>query len=176
MIKLTVKPSQGPEEVFTVNKPTVLIGRGSDCDIILVHEGVSRHHMQIEARRDGVCFLTDLGSTNGVVLDNKRLKPNTPTPYAPFHSLSIGSLPHVTIETGSSPEKTLSAFRNLVKGSNEVTVELDMPSENPYHVHKHRPRSYRPAPPAPARQGGSWIRVLLMAAAFAFMTYYLLYK
>ncbi|MGD1995313.1 MAG: FHA domain-containing protein [Anaerolineae bacterium] len=43
----------------------VLIGRGSDCDVILPERQVSRHHARIERTRDGTYLLYDLGSKNG---------------------------------------------------------------------------------------------------------------
>lgn len=128
MIKLTVRPSDGPEKVFIVQKQLAIVGRGSGCDIVLIEEGISREHLKIEASRTGVCYITDLGSTNGVMLDNKRIKPNTPIPFAPFHNLSIGSIPSISVETGISAEKTLAAYRNILrKDDKTVEVELDIP-------------------------------------------------
>lgn len=130
MIKLTVRPTEGPEQVFTVQKQSATVGRGSNCDIVIVAEGVSRQHMKIDASRTGVCYITDLGSTNGVMVDNKRIKPNVPTPYAPFHSLSIGSIPALMIETGVPAEKTLAAYRNVLRtGDKTGEIQLEVPAE-----------------------------------------------
>ena len=131
MIKLSVRPVDGPVQVFIVQKQIAIVGRGSHCDIILSEAGISREHMKIEASRTGVCYITDLGSTNGVLLDNKRIKPNTPIPFAPFHSLSIGSIPSLSIETGVSAEKTLAAYRNILRKEDKTLeiqeIKLDVP-------------------------------------------------
>jgi hypothetical protein len=52
------------------------IGRGSDCDIVLDDDGVSRHHAQITPA-DGGYLLTDLGATNGIWVNHVRLAPGT---------------------------------------------------------------------------------------------------
>lgn len=130
MIKLSVRASDGSEQVYSVQKQAAIVGRGSNCDIIIVAEGVSRQHLKVEASRTGVCYVTDLGSTNGTILDGKRLRPNTPTPYAPFHTLSIGSIPAISIETGVSAEKTLSAYRSVLRNDDKtVEIHLDVPQE-----------------------------------------------
>jgi len=130
MIKLVVRPSEGPEEIFSVQKQSVIVGRGSNCDIVLIAEGVSRQHLKIEASRTGVCYLTDLGSTNGTIVDGKRIKPNTPVPYAPFHVVSIGSIPSIAIDTGASAEKTLSAYRSVLRNEDKTAeIQLDIPAE-----------------------------------------------
>ena len=130
MIKLIVRSSEGSEQTYEVQKQSALIGRGSNCDIVLLAEGVSRQHIKVESSRTGVCYITDLGSTNGTILDGKRIKPNTPTPYAPFHVLSIGSIPSITIETGVSAEKTLSAYRSVLRNDDKTSeIRLDIPVE-----------------------------------------------
>ncbi len=48
------------------------IGRGSDCDIVLTHISVSKYHAKI-TRENNAFYITDNGSTNGVVINNKAL-------------------------------------------------------------------------------------------------------
>lgn len=48
------------------------IGRGSECDIIFPHISVSKCHAKIVKENDGF-YITDNGSTNGVVINNKAL-------------------------------------------------------------------------------------------------------
>lgn len=50
-----------------------VIGRGEDCDLVLNDDDVSRRHALLE--RDGAHWIiTDLRSTNGVVVDGHRVK------------------------------------------------------------------------------------------------------
>jgi hypothetical protein len=83
---------------FESSETSVLIGRGSACDVMLKVEGISREHCKIEIDSDDNFLITDLGSTNGVLIDNKRIPPNKPTPYSSFLSLTIGPIPQVTLE------------------------------------------------------------------------------
>ena len=50
----------------------IVIGRGENCDICLEHIGVSRVHAII-TMRNGHFFLSDNNSTNGVIVNGKRI-------------------------------------------------------------------------------------------------------
>jgi hypothetical protein len=51
-------------------KATTVIGRGTDCDIVIPDRQVSRHHACLRLAPEGV-FLEDLGSKNGTHLNGK---------------------------------------------------------------------------------------------------------
>lgn len=73
-----------------------LIGRGSDCQLRLEHERVSRRHAVIQW--DGhQARVLDLGSTNGTTLNGKRLEPRRHYPFGPGDRLEIGG-PEVVLE------------------------------------------------------------------------------
>ncbi|HEC34337.1 MAG TPA: FHA domain-containing protein, partial [Chloroflexi bacterium] len=50
---------------WLIEGDSLLIGRGSDCDVILPERQVSRHHACIERTAGGSYVLYDLGSKNG---------------------------------------------------------------------------------------------------------------
>lgn len=53
----------------------VVVGRGSDCDLVLEDEGVSRRHLRVEPSPGGLrAKVTDLGSANGTWLEGRRIK------------------------------------------------------------------------------------------------------
>jgi putative ABC transport system ATP-binding protein len=54
-------------------KPTLYIGRSSECDIQLLDNGVSRKHAKI-SRVDGLFFMEDLDSRNGVFINRDRIQ------------------------------------------------------------------------------------------------------
>lgn len=62
---------------YDLEKDAVLIGRGPDNDIVLDLDTVSRRHARID-RRDGRTTLTDLQSTNGTYMDERRVPPYVP--------------------------------------------------------------------------------------------------
>lgn len=57
---------------FSLNRTVTVVGRNSECDVVLEPMSVSRKHASIEWR-DGRYFLTDLGSTRGTYLNQKKL-------------------------------------------------------------------------------------------------------
>lgn len=56
---------------FPVGSAPVRVGRGEDNDIQLNNTSVSAHHAEIQRRRDGSFMVTDLGSLNGVSVNDK---------------------------------------------------------------------------------------------------------
>ena len=50
----------------------IRIGRAPECELVLRDSRVSRRHARLFAR-DGVLILTDLGSTNGTLVNGNRI-------------------------------------------------------------------------------------------------------
>lgn len=59
---------------------TTTVGRDADCTIVLEFSGISRHHFSItitdDDNQDG--SISDMGSSNGTFLNNKKLESSTP--------------------------------------------------------------------------------------------------
>lgn len=72
-VKLTVS---GPTETHTISidPAGMILGRGSDCDIMLDDAAVSRHHARISRDAFGRWIIEDLDSHNGVFVDGQRAK------------------------------------------------------------------------------------------------------
>jgi pSer/pThr/pTyr-binding forkhead associated (FHA) protein len=51
----------------------IRIGRSAECELVLRDSRVSRQHARLHAR-DGVLVLTDLGSTNGTLVNDQRVR------------------------------------------------------------------------------------------------------
>lgn len=51
----------------------LLIGRGSDCDIVVSEPSVSRHHARLVRHREHL-LVEDLGSSNGTWLNARRVR------------------------------------------------------------------------------------------------------
>jgi ABC-type multidrug transport system ATPase subunit/pSer/pThr/pTyr-binding forkhead associated (FHA) protein len=66
-----------------------LLGRTKECSLFLDDPLVSRHHAIILLENDHL-WLTDLGSTNGTLLEGKHLTPNQRTRLRPGQVFSIG--------------------------------------------------------------------------------------
>lgn len=68
-ISLVVMEPGTPARTVRIERPTVTIGRLSECDIVLADPGASRRHVQLHTS-DGETVLTDLGSTNGTLVND----------------------------------------------------------------------------------------------------------
>lgn len=76
------------DQQYLLTGPVTVIGRGGDSDIILDDTGVSRHHVELRTDPEGRVVVTDLGSTNGTIVDSERVK--TPTIAHDGSVLKIG--------------------------------------------------------------------------------------
>ena len=71
-----------------VNKRSVVLGRSHDCDIQLADANVSRRHAELRPDGDGWA-ISDLGSTNGVLVNGHLI--NRPTPLRPGDRIELGT-------------------------------------------------------------------------------------
>lgn len=90
-IEITVDLLDGRENVFSVAKERFTIGRSSKCDVVVTHEGLSREHCLVEVI-DGDVYVTDLGSANGVLINEERIPAHQPTKYNISLTLSLGGV------------------------------------------------------------------------------------
>jgi predicted component of type VI protein secretion system len=82
--------------VHPVASDGALLGRSRDCDVILDDANVSRHHAEIRPS-GGSWTVRDLGSTNGVKVNGRRVDPQRPQSLKRGDELEIGTS-HVTFE------------------------------------------------------------------------------
>ncbi len=94
---LKVKLINGESLTFKSEKPTCVIGRSGQCDLVIPHEAVSRKHCQIDYR-EGELYVTDLGSINGVLIDGQKITPNKPVNFQSYLTLSFGAVQTLNIE------------------------------------------------------------------------------
>lgn len=70
---------------------TNTFGRRAENDVCIADPYVSGRHGTIELTEDGV-FLTDVGSTNGTMLNEAKLAPNMRTKIGPTDVIRLGSI------------------------------------------------------------------------------------
>ncbi|MEA3338416.1 MAG: FHA domain-containing protein [Chloroflexota bacterium] len=58
---------------WIIDRERIVIGRGSDCDIVLPERQASRQHVTVE-RDDGGYLLRDLGSKNGTFVNGQEVR------------------------------------------------------------------------------------------------------
>lgn len=62
------------DQVFEVNRVTVVVGRGRDAGITLPDPSVSRVHARLLWQPDGHVLVEDMGSANGTFVNNQRVR------------------------------------------------------------------------------------------------------
>lgn len=62
----------GGGDPISLSKATILIGRRSSCDVVLLFPNVSSHHCQLELQ-NGYWFIRDLRSRNGIKVNGERV-------------------------------------------------------------------------------------------------------
>ena len=76
--KLSSRPTlqiirgEGEGDVYTLEQKTTVLGRGEDCDVVINHPMVSRHHAKI-VRVGPSFYIHDLQSTNSTLVNGQRI-------------------------------------------------------------------------------------------------------
>jgi adenylate cyclase len=73
MARLIVTLPDGTHQLFEIAKPVVKLGRGDNNDLVLADGSVSRFHAELKSNEQGLVSILDKGSTNGVVVDGKKI-------------------------------------------------------------------------------------------------------
>ncbi len=60
-------------QTFTLSGPKHTVGRTENCDICIPNSAVSSRHCALTRQEDGDYLLTDLDSTNGTVVNGKKV-------------------------------------------------------------------------------------------------------
>jgi pSer/pThr/pTyr-binding forkhead associated (FHA) protein len=71
--QLTIAAGQEAGKEFVFDQASVVIGRNSDCDVVLYDAGISRKHARI-FRSGDVLAVEDLGSSNGTLVNGARVE------------------------------------------------------------------------------------------------------
>jgi ABC-type multidrug transport system ATPase subunit/pSer/pThr/pTyr-binding forkhead associated (FHA) protein len=88
---LVIRWPGGVDQKSVLTKQTVRVGRAPDNDVVINHPAVSGHHLVLNLLPGGMT-ITDIGSTNGTLLNNQRIAVKTAQPFQPTDILRIGDL------------------------------------------------------------------------------------
>ena len=112
---------ESPEFISLNHEASWVIGRGENCDISIDHPNLSNKHLFIE-RKESQFFISDLGSSNGTLLNEKTLKHNVPELLKSEDRIIIASL-ELKFEVQNKKFKALmSNLPTLPPDSNEGEV------------------------------------------------------
>jgi adenylate cyclase len=77
MARLIINSPDGRRGILELSKPVLTVGRGTANDLVLNDTSVSRFHCVIKQLEDGRYGIADRGSTNGVLINGKRIQGET---------------------------------------------------------------------------------------------------
>ena len=89
-MKIRIKTPTG-ELCFEAKADVTTIGRDETNDFVISISDFSRKHCQI-TRKGNYCYIMDVGSKNGVMIDNQRIKPQTQIPVYPHSRIVLANL------------------------------------------------------------------------------------
>ena len=73
---------------YVLDGPVAVLGRSKDCDCIFRDPNVSRHHAELRRGSTGDWQVVDLGSTNGVKVNDRRVESSR---LSPGDDVTIGT-------------------------------------------------------------------------------------
>ncbi len=138
-----------PTDTIIVNTNGLKIGRLADNDLALNHREISRQHLRI-IWRDEKYFVEDLNSSNGVFLNDERLKPREPEELKLEDSIRFGPF-QLRLMDWITPEPMAFQLPSIFADGFDLSIE---PSSNGYH-HMEYPVGV-PRPP----QKSNWLQYL----------------
>jgi pSer/pThr/pTyr-binding forkhead associated (FHA) protein len=86
MLKILLKLKDKELKTFEIDKPVVTIGRNKNNDVPIDNLGISKKHAKI-VKKQGQYVLEDLKSTNGTLLNDKKV---TQAPLSGKDVITIG--------------------------------------------------------------------------------------
>ncbi len=148
IFQLQITDADGNQRVIPL-PATTSIGRQVGNDLLLDDQRISRRHAKIECS-DEACHITDLGSSNGTVVDEERLRPNVPVQLKPGSVVRVGSF-QLLLRSVPAPESDVVQAVSLQPAAGAVAdavppVAAEVPPPTP-------PRPS--APPPPTAPGGT---------------------
>jgi serine/threonine protein kinase len=131
---IIVTPSEGPSWSLPLEKPSLIVGRDPHCDLRLDDPRVSRQHLRIDRLPDGQIAVADLGSLNGVFMDDDKLDRHLMKAWPATQSVKVGpfwlTLRLARTPIGQGRRRVLTAPRSLeVSMPNQGAVLRLVPGE-----------------------------------------------
>jgi two-component system cell cycle response regulator len=76
---------------FFLTQPEMTIGRDNSADISVADMSISRKHAKVQKDENGKVTITDLGSSNGTAINDKKVAPDTPTVLEKEDMIKLGN-------------------------------------------------------------------------------------
>ncbi len=117
-------PILGPtmDALVVTGAEGAVLGRGEEVDLPLLHESVSRCHARITLT-SGAWHVSDLGSTHGTYLNDRRVQAGQPEPLSDGDKLRVG--PWTFEVTGAADTTGAQSELAVFKRADSSTADLD---------------------------------------------------
>lgn len=148
LLRAITGPTAGA--VYVLGERTVL-GRAADCDVQLLHDGVSRHHAKLSLGRDGTLTITDLSSDNGTFAAGTKVGRTTLRPGDTFYLMDtqfVFEAVEESVETSPAFLDKETSSRSLRRTGKHAVVPVPDPSAG------RRRRRSSSSPPSPDAAAG----------------------
>lgn len=121
-VKVTIH-NDGSTESVEVNKTLFTLGRSMDCDVALADPNVSRLHATVEVV-DGKVYIEDKNSSNGTLVNQKRIGALQPVLLKKGDTVQFGKSPFAIVIDVMEPVQARPNFQNEYKAP-EKTPKLN---------------------------------------------------
>jgi serine phosphatase RsbU (regulator of sigma subunit) len=134
MPELAIQSSGGARRRVDLTKPVLSIGRSRESDVFLPDQWLSRHHAEVRLRDQG-CYLADLGSKNGTLLNGLRLAGEQRLRHGDVITLGEHVLTYLAEEAvaaaddDAEPEPAGTQVFSVAALSEEATREVKEPAD-----------------------------------------------
>lgn len=119
-MRFRLVPLEGGNTI-ELSRDLTVVGRKEDCDLRLDHKSISKFHCVI-VRLENTLLIRDLGSTNGTMVNGKRIRRAT---LKNNDCLNIANIPFkVQISSGDAVEK-----KPQFEGTIKINNQEDSPDE-----------------------------------------------
>lgn len=138
---------------LVTHKKVVIVGRSPKSDLVIAHDSISRQHCKIE-KIDGQYNITDLGSSNGVLINEEKIPPNVRRVILPGSQLSLGGL-QCEISDFVPPQEEGKVVSNSIDTRGEFTstirlARIDLHQPTPSLELEKKKKTSRPRNPVTA--------------------------
>lgn len=127
---LVIESTDGAQREVALAAAQLTIGRVRQNDIVLTDTAVSRQHLRLE-RQENAWYLVDLGSTNGVFLEEQRIAPNRPTLWPLDQTVRVGSQRLQRRQAERSDKAEPVSDRAMRNGAHAVATAEQVAAETP---------------------------------------------
>lgn len=123
-VRVIVRWMGGDTKSFDFIKSVLLVGRAPGNDVVINHPSVSGRHLSM-SRQQEKFFITDLGSTNGTLVNGQKIAPNTPQRLNLGDVLRIGDLTGNWVSL-SLAQEGVEAVRTLAMGKLDLAGQASV--------------------------------------------------